>query len=555
MKMRLLIIAAGLLLTTNLQAVSYRTNWARYIFADISLGASIEYYEKFADEGDLNSSRAVRWYRQGVRMTNTELFARVESEKNVVRIVKKGSRQVIRGSEVELSTDGLYDEHHVRVVLANLALGAGLARYQSDSTNPDIAEALERLSDSVTVTNLYQMERIRIHGHLQLVKKGTLIPMAGQCIKLDIDEDFYQAEARYMFADICLGGPLAFYRESLRLSRDPNIAAAIRMLEDSVKILNIWQFERKTYAGNQCNIVFKGSETRIDGSYVQLSTDLIGDAEVRYKMVDIGLGAPIGFYRADAGNATNKIMFKLIDDGVRVINLFDFERIRFTDLGMLDVFKGTRKQITGEEVILSSDWFFDEAPVRRIMAEMVMGENSLSRVDYPVRLWASIARNRISEGVTVVNLSQFKIKEVQGKSSVLVYPGTDKPVNGADIILSTDRSLNPENIRLSADRVDDAFRVNARDITHSSDHEWSEGQVRYIMADMALGGPVGFYEECTRKGDPIAVEPYNRWMNGVRVTNADLFERKFVPRIGWKIVYKGTYSIIDPMKVKLTTDR
>jgi hypothetical protein len=44
-------------------------------------------------------------------------------------------------------------------------------------------------------------------------------------------------------------------------------------------------------------------------------------------------------------------------------------------------------------------------------------------------------------------------------------------------------------------------------------------------------------------------------MNGVRVTNADRFERKFVPRIGWKIVYKGTFSIIDPMEVRLTTDQ
>jgi hypothetical protein len=507
------------------------------------------------------------------------------------------------------------------------------------------------------------MERIRLNGNWTLVKKGTLIPIAGQCIKLDIDEDFYQAEARYMFADICLGGSVDFYRESLRLSRDPNIAGALQMYNDSVKILNLWQFERKTYPGNKCNIVFKGSDNRIDGSYAQLSTDLIGDAEVRYKMVDIGLGAPISFYRADAGNETNKIMFKLIEDGVRVMNQCDYERIRFTDLGMLDVFKGTRRQTTGEEVVLSSDWHFDEAPIRKCMAGLALGEKTREPAIYPATLFESIARKRISEGVKVVNpgwpgegsgivlnrdrfYNEGRVRELlllrslrdqtdlqeddpdcreamkrlrQGVTvseawkyqlidGILFYKGSKHPLNPDEITLSSDRidsaylvkelmlgvnlglikrsglakdSINPLSIKaLQKIQAGETIKnrngfeikdpdgrgpvivykgtekpIKAHDIFLESDHEWSEGQARYIMADMSLGGPLAFYEECTRKGDAIAVEPFNRWMTGVRVTNAEQFERKFVPRIGWKIVYKGTFSIIDPMEVRLTTDQ
>jgi hypothetical protein len=682
MKKILALIGFALLLATQVHGVSYRTDWARYIFADICLGAPVGFYEKFAAEGDANSSRAMRWYKQGIHGTNQEMFDRIELEKNVSRIVLKGSRHVITGKEVELSTDGLYNENNVRVILADIALGAELASYKIQVNNPDVVETFERLSDSVSVTNLYQMERILIGNKWTVVKKGTLIPIAGQCIKLDIDEGFYQPEARYMFADMCLGGPVSYYRESGRLSRDPNIAGALQMFDDSVKILNLWQFERKTYPGNQCKIVFKGTDTRIDGSFVQLSTDRIGDAEVRYKMVDIGLGAPIGFYRADAKNATNIIMFSHFDNGVRVMNLCDFERNRFSDLGMIDALKGTKHQIAGEEVVLSSDIEYSEAPVRKIMAEVALGANYDAYSAYPASFWAAIAHERIAEGVKITNLKSFEKKGITGKGTVLVYAGSDKPADGSEIILNTDHiynelqvrelivmnliqnqsatqsndpdsreaskrikngvtvtdlnqyqlnngilcykasvvKLNPEEIELSTDMVEDIYKVKemmlevelgllkkselkkdknnllaqqaynkikagekvsnlntfevkklkgrgallvykgtekpikAYDITLSTDHEWSEGQARFIMADMALGGPVGFYEECNKNGDPIAAEPYSRWMKGVRVVNADKFERKFVPRIGWKIVYKGSYSIINPMDVKLTTD-
>ena len=81
--------------------------------------------------------------------------------------------------------------------------------------------------------------------------------------------------------------------------------------------------------------------------------------------------------------------------------------------------------------------------------------------------------------------------------------------------------------------------------------EYDEARVRKIMADMTLGGPVSYYRD--HPDDPNSVEAVKRWDAGVRVTNADLFERKKVDGT-WRITYKGTDTAINGMDVILTTD-
>jgi hypothetical protein len=87
------------------------------------------------------------------------------------------------------------------------------------------------------------------------------------------------------------------------------------------------------------------------------------------------------------------------------------------------------------------------------------------------------------------------------------------------------------------------------DVKLSSD--WNEARVRYIMADISLGGPISYYRGFP--GDPNAVEALRRWDNGVRVTNKNRFERH-VEDGGPGITYKGTLDVIDGMDVKLNTD-
>jgi len=252
---------------------SYRTNWAKYILADICLGADVGFYEKFAAEGDANSSRAVRWFKQGILIENISQYERVELEKNVIRIVRKDNNQPTNGSELKLTTEKFYNELNVRLVLADLSLGVELSDYLPQFGNPDVQEALTRRTDNVKVANLDDLERIKLNGIWTVVKKGTKIPVDGKMIELDIDDDCYQEDARYMYADMCLGGPESFYREILYKWRDPNAGGALKMLDEGLKINNISLFERRTY-GDKCDIVYKGTTIRITGKDVKLSTDL-----------------------------------------------------------------------------------------------------------------------------------------------------------------------------------------------------------------------------------------------------------------------------------------
>ena len=80
---------------------------------------------------------------------------------------------------------------------------------------------------------------------------------------------------------------------------------------------------------------------------------------------------------------------------------------------------------------------------------------------------------------------------------------------------------------------------------------YGEARVRYIMADISLGGPISYYR--SYPNDDNAVEALRRWDDGVRVTNRSRFERH-VEDGGPGIVYARTRTVIDGMDVRLTTD-
>src|SRR5271157_4204730 len=79
----------------------------------------------------------------------------------------------------------------------------------------------------------------------------------------------------------------------------------------------------------------------------------------------------------------------------------------------------------------------------------------------------------------------------------------------------------------------------------------NEARVRYIMADVALGGSLGYY--AGHANDPNSMEAVRRLQSGVQVMNPQSFERKLLTD-GWTITYAGTNRAIDGMDVRLTTD-
>ena len=88
---------------------------------------------------------------------------------------------------------------------------------------------------------------------------------------------------------------------------------------------------------------------------------------------------------------------------------------------------------------------------------------------------------------------------------------------------------------------------------------WREPQVRYLLADMTLGGNVGLYRGYAGE-DPDSREAMRLWNLGIRVVNTNDFERRWVTnRFGkdghvMRIVQRGSARTISGNEVLLSND-
>ena len=90
---------------------------------------------------------------------------------------------------------------------------------------------------------------------------------------------------------------------------------------------------------------------------------------------------------------------------------------------------------------------------------------------------------------------------------------------------------------------------------------WREPQVRYLLADMTLGGNTQLYRDyATTERDPDSREAIRLWDAGARVVNTNEFERKWVTNQFGKdgrvmrVVFRGTERTILGTEVLLTSD-
>ncbi|MFO0896633.1 MAG: hypothetical protein U0836_04300 [Pirellulales bacterium] len=90
---------------------------------------------------------------------------------------------------------------------------------------------------------------------------------------------------------------------------------------------------------------------------------------------------------------------------------------------------------------------------------------------------------------------------------------------------------------------------------------WREPQVRYLLADMTLGGDPALYRRyAEQERDPDSREAIRRWDAGDRAVNAQDFERtkiaaKFSPGEVTRIVRRGSRQTIAGNEVLLSSDR
>jgi hypothetical protein len=269
--------------------------------------------------------------------------------------------------------------------------------------------------------------------------------------------------------------------------------------------------------------------------YTEQTTD---DERVRYILVDIQLGGVQNYYRQYQNEDPNiQRALSLWDKGVRIVNIYQFNRVDLGNEGWQVVYGGTVKVVNSSDIVLTEDIGAtgnDEARIRYIIADAQLG----NVVDYYRQYTSDSVTNeavkRWDSGIRVVNINQFQRIIVAQAGWQVVYSGTTDTINGMDVILTNETNAQESSNNGGSNTACDSNNEEAR--------------ILYILADIQISGASSYYAQFPN--DPYAVEALKRWNSGTRVGNPDDFERKIVGDKGWQIVYARTDTTICGIDVK-----
>jgi hypothetical protein len=254
------------------------------------------------------------------------------------------------------------------------------------------------------------------------------------------------------------------------------------------------------------------------------------EPQVRYLLADLTLGGNVALYRqyGREGDPDSREAMRLWDAGSRVANTNDVERTWIPNKYGKDgrvmrvVFRGTRRTISGNEVLLTTDGQFDLGIVRAVLLDLSLGTPpaALQRKRAMDPDTAEALR-RWEAGVRVLNTNRFTPRDE--RSGLYFHRATGKPASTVETLLN-------------------------------SDLPYSETNVRYFMADIALGGSLEFYRGAAQAAHEIScLEAVHRTEDGYRIINLEDFERKKVAG-QTLIVRKGGKQRISGMEVRLSSD-
>lgn len=263
------------------QGVVWREPQVRYLLADMTLnGGNTSLYRKYAtEERDPDSREAIRLWDAGARVVNTNDFERRwltnkhGKDGRVMRVVHRGTERTITGSEVLLSSDTKLEQGIVRMTLAELSLGRSPAYYKKLPEVPEVREALRCWDAGARLlnTNLFALRGPEQAPELVYRHDGKPVREPFH-FRFNFDLAYPETNVRYFMADIALGGSIEFYRAAAERDHEMGCLEAVRRTEESFKITNLAEFERKKVDGKTL-ITRKGSNERISGMLVKLSSD------------------------------------------------------------------------------------------------------------------------------------------------------------------------------------------------------------------------------------------------------------------------------------------
>jgi hypothetical protein len=256
------------------------------------------------------------------------------------------------------------------------------------------------------------------------------------------------------------------------------------------------------------------------------------EPQVRYLLADMTGGGKVDLYRkyaTEEHDPDSREAVRLWDAGVRVINMGDFERKWVTNKLAKDgkafrvVFRGTDRTISGQEAVLSNDGAFSQAALRLALLDLTLG-TSPDQYDTNTRPDPAVteALRRFKQGCRVSNAHLFERKS-NGALTAFQFKGSRQPAEASMIKLN-------------------------------SDLPYPETNVRYFMADIALGGSIEFYRGVAESAHEMGcLEAVRRTEEGYRITNLGQFERK---KVDGKtlITRKGSNTRISGMEVELSSD-
>ena len=83
--------------------IGYDEEMVAYMLADISLGGPVEFYEEiFNSWNDPNAGESVRRHKNNARIRNLDQFERIDLPGKGIKIVWKGTKKIINGSEIKM---------------------------------------------------------------------------------------------------------------------------------------------------------------------------------------------------------------------------------------------------------------------------------------------------------------------------------------------------------------------------------------------------------------------------------------------------------------------
>jgi hypothetical protein len=260
--------------------VIWREPQVRYLLADMTLGGNTKLYRDYATtERDPDSREAIRLWDASVRVVNTNEFERkwvpsqFAKDGHMMRIVYRGSDRTITGNEVLLTSDLAFQNSAMRLALLKFSLDNPPANVDRQERDVSIEEAIRRWKSGARVVNTNWFEMRGAGRDRRAYYKDTDRPVEGIHIRLNCDLAYPEVNVRYFMADMALGGSRDFYWRTAEIAHEMGCLEAVLRHDAGVRITNLDRFERKTVNG-KILITFKGSNKRISGAVINLSTDL-----------------------------------------------------------------------------------------------------------------------------------------------------------------------------------------------------------------------------------------------------------------------------------------